>query len=91
MKHVAVRTYQGFIFAFAILNLSWIVLPIFAGYMSWNGLELFGYSLATIIILFLSLFSEIFNGNRNFLKITLLTTAAGFLKFLILPHHILMF
>lgn len=83
--------YQIVILAVSILGLAWIVLPLFEGNFHWVSLELMGYLLLTGLILLMSLFSWVAGGEKWKARAALLIHAAGYIKFILLPHLVDMF
>lgn len=83
--------YQMGILAVSILGLVWLVSPLFAGEFYWVSLELVGYGLLTGLILLMSLFSRVAGGEKWKARAALLIHAAGYMKFMLLPHLVVMF
>jgi hypothetical protein len=75
----------------SILGLGWIILPLFEGKFHWVSLELFCYLMLSGLILLMSLFAWVAGGEKWKAWSALLIHAAGYLKFMLLPHLIVMF
>ena len=83
--------YQIVILVVSILGLAWIVVPLFEGTFHWLSLELLGYEMLTGLILLMSLFAWVAGGEKWKAWSALLIHAAGYLKFMLLPHLVNMY
>ena len=83
--------YQIVILVVSISGLALLLFPLFGGWFQWVSLELFGYLVLTGLILLMSLFAWVAGGEKRKAWSALLIHAAGYLKFLLLPHLIVMF
>lgn len=84
-------SYQIVILVVSIFGLAWLVFPLLEGRFQWVSLELFGYLVLTGLILLMSLFAWVAGGEKRKSWSALLIHAAGYLKFMLLPHLIVMF
>ena len=83
--------YQSVILLVSIFGLVWLVFPLVEGRFQWVSLELFGYVVLTGLILLMSLFAWVAGGEKWKARAALLIHAAGYMKFLLLPHLVVMF